>query len=229
MTDTNKSAADVDIFAEGHTMSGRWASWKEIGDSIQGTYTGRRQAKDGYGNDQIVYELLDRKTGEVINVGFRLTKKPIHNSMASVKFGQIVGFKYVANKQVKNPITGTIGTTKVIDVFSDHRFWDTEWIEAQKMGAIPGQNATQFPPESLMGSEEDGDLEVSMDEVNKAFEDIGKPTLTEEEKLAKIVSIGKEKLGGATDQDAKDKVIEATNLPLLKTNYDEILNRLSLV
>lgn len=48
-------------------------------------------------------------------------------------------------------------------------------------------------------------------------------TLTPAAKLAKILELGKQKFGAVSDDDAKIKIMEATNLPLLENKYDLIL------
>ena len=52
------------------------------------------------------------------------------------------------------------------------------------------------------------------------------PAMTPVEKLAKIIELGKKKLNAVSDDDAKMKVMEATNIPLLETKYDQILAEL---
>ena len=81
--------SNVDIFASAkEKVMPQWMKFVNAGDSVQGTYVGKIVGqKDGYGNEQIIYQLL-QDNGEVINVGFGLNKKFINQDMQNVKFGQ---------------------------------------------------------------------------------------------------------------------------------------------
>lgn len=231
---------EIDIFKTGAQLGGSWASFKVPGDSVQGTYVGARKAVDGYNNEQIVYELFDRKTNSIINVGFRTSKKPLHDKMARVKFGQIIGFRYVEDRKITNRATGTASNTKIIEPWADPKVVDQEWsgenpdIAGKTIGQIASSRSSiqdQSAADSMFSDDSDSPYEPSMDEVNKAFNAIGavdSANESEEELLKKINALAAEKLGITDPALVATAVMEKTLLPFLKANYAEIIKRLTL-
>ena len=95
----------------------KWAQFKNAGDSIQGTYVGKITGTiDGFGNEQIVYQLL--KDEEVYNVSFGLNKRSINDEMSKVVFGQIVGFIFKGILSIKNKV-GVMVNVKDFGLFTD--------------------------------------------------------------------------------------------------------------
>ena len=216
----------VDIFSETQPFATKWASFKKVGDAVQGTYIGSRRAQDGFGHDQIIYELLDKDTNEVINVGLNLSKKLLHQRMQSVKLGQIVGFKYTSDKEIVNKKTGTKATTKIIDVWADPKFMDQEWIDQNKH--LMDAPKTDYSPAAIASSEE-SEMDRRFNEMTEDSDDDEEDALFSEEMyLDKIFELAERTFGKMDKDSAKEKVMEVTNLPFIKSNYEEILNRLSL-
>lgn len=216
----------VDIFSETKPFATKWASFKKVGDAVQGTYIGSRRGQDGFGHDQVIYELLDKDTNEVINVGLNLTKKLLHQRMQSVKLGQIVGFKYTSDKEIVNKKTGTKATTKIIDVWADSKFIDQEWIDQNKH--VIDSPHTDYSP-SAISSSEDAEMDRRFNEMTEDSDDEEDDQLFSEEMyIDKIFELAERKFGKMDKDSAKEKVMEVTNLPFIKNNYEEILNRLSL-
>jgi hypothetical protein len=215
----------VDIFSETQPVATAWASFKKVGDAVQGTYIGSRRAQDGFGHDQIIYELLNRDTNEVINVGMNLSKKLLHQRMQGVKLGQIVGFKYTSDKEILNRKTGTKATTKIIDLWADPRFVDQEWVDQNKH--LVDAPRADYSAQTIAASEE-SEMDRRFNEMTeeKTEEDDG--LFTEEMYADKIFEVAESKFGEMDKDDAKEKIMEVTNLPFIKSNYKEILNRLSL-
>lgn len=215
--------SDVNIFdVTKETPQGTWASFEKVGDSVQGTYVGFRNGVDGYGNEQTIYHLWNRASNTLYFVGVRNTKKPVLDRMAKVAFGQIVGFIYSGDKQTKDKK----GTFKNIDVREDPKFIDKEWMEDQKARAL----ISGGQPTPMVISDDESDIDRKFDEMTSddSEEEEDVPFHSEEELLKKIADLAKTKLG-ATPADVKEKVMEATNLPFLKANYEEIVERLKLV
>lgn len=118
-----------DIFSTARPM-GEFAKFKNIGDSYQGTYIDVRDGVDGYGNQQAIYVIHDKKSGKVWNVGVR--KAPwlefMHETMRNIRFGQIVGFRLDDIRPSKN---NPGGTSKIIRIYSDPNIVDAEYVAGQ--------------------------------------------------------------------------------------------------
>ena len=108
----------------------QWMRFVNPGDAVQGTYVGKIVGqKDGYGNEQIIYQLL-QTDGRIINVGFGLNKKFINKDMEAVKFGQIIGFKYKGIVKVNK--LGKMVDVKDHSLHQDPKIVDTKWLEENK-------------------------------------------------------------------------------------------------
>lgn len=118
---------NIDIFSKGSSLDGEWFYFKKIGDSIQGTYIGSRQAVDQFTNPQTVYLIKD-STGKVFNVAFKNSNVVIMERMAACKLGQIVGFRF----EEERPSKRTPGiNVKIVRVYSDPKVVDPEWSADQ--------------------------------------------------------------------------------------------------
>lgn len=210
-----------------------WAKFVNAGDSVQGTYIGKLVGMiDRYGNEQIVYQLL-QSNGEVINVGFGLNKKVLHADMQMVKFGQIIGFKYKGIATFKDKRTGKDAQVKDFGFHADPKIVNAEWlkenannmpkeIRADNIGTTGGVSGTaNFP----VGTVDELDAFVNPDDV--PFSSAG--SLTNNDKLAAIEKFAKEKLGGGTSAEIKDKVMTVTGIAFIPTNFDAILAKLATV
>lgn len=134
----------LDIFNDATPQNGTFFKFKEIGDSVQGTYINKREGIDGYGNPQIIYIIKD-STGAIWNVAYRKTNEIIQKQMNEVHFGQIVGFRFDAKKESKKS-PGTI--MHIINQYSDPKFVDKEWLEEEKK-----KGTENFSPSASMSNE----------------------------------------------------------------------------
>ena len=125
----------MDIFNSAKPQDGTFFSFKNIGDSIQGTYVGMRDALNKFGNMQTIYVLSD-VDGKVWNVAFNKTASITHERMSGIRFGQIIGYKFEENRPSRTP--GRF-PTKIIRIYADPKFVDKGWLEQQK--AIEAQYA----------------------------------------------------------------------------------------
>jgi hypothetical protein len=197
-----------------------WASFKVIGDKVQGVYVGNRQAIDSYQNAQTVYELLDKERNKIINVAIRNSKKPVIETMAKVFFGQIVGFVYTEDKKTKDGKS----TFKSIDVRQDAKIVDHAWMAEYKEGLA---NAASAPTATISSAS-------TVNDVDAAFEAFGEdsdeqpdvPFMSEDQYLKGIAEFARTKLGVTDVSLVKDRVMEATDLAFTKANYEEIFERL---
>jgi hypothetical protein len=119
---------NIDIFSSAKPQGGEFFKFQNVGDSIQGTYIDVRVGTDSFGNQQTIYVLQD-STGKVWNLGFRQSSMIIHERMAGIHFGQIVGFRFDEHRESKkNPGT----KAKIIRIYADSKMLDHEWLKAQR-------------------------------------------------------------------------------------------------
>jgi hypothetical protein len=217
----------VDIFSQGKITQTVWATFKEIGDAVQGTYIGKSKAINKYSMPQTVYELL-AEDGTIIKTGVLDTKKIFHDEMSHVNLGQIIGFKYTKNLPARN---GTGNDTKIISIWQDPKIVNADWIaqqkEATRLGAAEKLGATSMPVEG--GDEEDSAPSTGGDgwgafgsfPENQTAEAKVEGVKTEIEKIQELASV---KLGVSGDASMiKDKVMEITGLAFLPVNYGQII------
>lgn len=207
---------DVNIFeVTKDRPEGEWASFKNVGDKVQGVYIGNRESIDSYNNEQIIYELLDKKRNKIINVAIRKSKKPVVDIMSKLFFGQIIGFVYDEDKKTKDGKS----TFKSISVREDPKIFDAEVVADMK--ARSSHNAAPVSSSSMSSSQEN---DSSVDEAFENINDV--PFMSEEDYLKGIAKLAREKLGVTDSSLVKDRVMEATDLAFTKANYEEIFNRL---
>lgn len=114
------------------TVTPEWAKFVEAGDSAQGTYVGKIVgAIDGFGNEQIVYQLL-QEDGSIVNVGMSLGKKVINEVMATVKFGQMVKINYKGMATFYDKRTKKEGKAKDFTVQQDPKVVNEAWLAENK-------------------------------------------------------------------------------------------------
>jgi hypothetical protein len=221
----------VDIFKEAKEKEvPEWAKFVNAGDSVQGTYIGKIIGqKDGYGNEQIIYQLL-QDNGKVINAGFGLNKKVLNMDMATVNFGQIVGFKYKGTIQVKDKF-GKPVAVKDFGVHQDPKIVNEVWLAQNKNNMPEVVKAMESFISQDKGSTAGQSLDEFVDQLNDNSDDdvpFSSPgSLTIEDKLLVIEKLAKEKLGAVTAQEVKDKVMEKTGIAFIVTNYDKISEALA--
>jgi len=219
----------VDIFKDAKEKTvPSWAKFVNDGDSYQGTYIGKITGqKDGYGNEQIIYQLL-QEDDSVINVGFGLNKKVIHKDLEEVKFGQILGIRYKGTVTIKDRHTGKPLEVKDFALHYDPKIVNAKWLEENKdnMPEVTVATATEASAPSGDFDKLDGPDEK---ETIAKTEDIpfsSEKSLTNADKLKAIEQLATEKLAefkGTT----KEKVMEATGIAFIPVNYDKILEALA--
>ncbi len=210
----------VNIFKEGKVMDVSPFYFKNIGDEVQGTYVGKRQGIDNYKNQVMIYEL--KNDSGISVVSFPIGKK-INKDMEAVKFGQIIGFKYVSREKfIKN---NKESEYKNMKVFADPNIVDQEWLNehadgSNDSGISEGEESSSDSAEGTSAGFGDFDSPVPS-------ETPAKSNLSNEEMLVKIAELAKTKLGAVESSQIKDKVMEATGLAFLPTNYGKILDVLN--
>lgn len=219
----------VDIFKNAkEKVMPEWAKFVNAGDSAQGTYIGKIVGQiDGYGNEQIIYQLL-QDDGTVKNVGFGINKKVMNQDMAGVKFGQIVGFKYKGMLSVKDRM-GKQVNVKDFSLFQDSKIVNTAWLKENAgnmpevidvSGRAPQTNVTKEQEEVLMGGLQPGYIANDV-----PFSSEG--SLTNADKLVAINKLAASKLGVTDTKLVKEKVMEVTGVAFIPVNYDKIAEALA--
>jgi len=120
----------VNIFDENNKVLnkvfGNWMRFKEIGDKIHGTYTGKSVRVNQYdGTDQNIYEITD-DNGVVFFVG---GKPGIDMQMSQVSLGQIVGMEFI--KQTP-PKSAGMRPANIIQVYANKEFVNKTWLLEQR-------------------------------------------------------------------------------------------------
>jgi hypothetical protein len=204
----------IDIFesAKEKTVP-EWAKFTEAGQSVQGTYVGKIIGQvDGYGNEQIIYQLL-QDDGKIVNVGFGLNKKVMHQDMVPVSFGQIVGFRYKGKLLVKDKF-GKPVEVKDFSLHQDPKIVNEAWLKENKDNmpevVVAEKRAETGPSEPVE------DLPFS-----------SKDSLTNADKLAVIEKLAKEKLGATDAKTTKELVMEKVGAAFIPVNYDRIVEALT--
>ena len=215
----------VNIFDEAKEKTvPSWAKFVNNGDSVQGTYVGKITGqKDGYGNEQIIYQLL-QEDDSIINVGFGLNKKFLNKDMESVKFGQVIGFKYKGKVEVKDKF-GKPVSVKDFSLHQDPKIVDEVWLK-ENAGSMPTvTQAVNTPSAAAAKPAGFGDYDTpSTTENDVPFSSPG--SLTNEDKLTVITKLAKEKLGVTGVAAVKEKVMESTGIAFIPVNYDKITEKL---
>lgn len=210
-----------------------WASFKAAGDAVQGTYIGKITGQaDSYGNEQIIYQLL-RDDKKIVNVGFGLNKKILHQDMSQVNFGQIVGFKYKGTVEVRDKRTGKTVSVKEYALYHDPKIVNEKWLSENK-GNMPTVTVTKSEVSSpASATKRDSELEDLVEELNSENDESddvpfsSDSSLTNEDKLAVISKLAKDKLGATSASEVKDKVMGATGIAFIPVRYQEIIDSLS--
>jgi len=161
---------EIDIFSNTKPQSGEFFKFKNVGDSIQGTYIDVKDGTDSFGNDQTIYVIQDAAK-KVWNLGFRKTSLVIHERMKSIRFGQIVGFRFDEERESKK---STNNKAKIIRIYADPKFVDAEWIKQQeeiekKFAGMSGGGYTGYTSQPASPYKEEGGINVK--DIFKAPED----------------------------------------------------------
>ena len=115
-------------------MANKSFKWEKIGDKLEGTLVGKRSViiQDNNGNnvEKLIYE-IKTPDGEFWNVW---DKPSIRMQVERVKLGQIIGFEFVEERPNKrNP---GLNKAKIIQVWSNAKIVDEEWIKEHREEAI---------------------------------------------------------------------------------------------
>lgn len=199
----------VDIFKEGKEVQAGWAQFKNVGDKVQGTYIDKfEQKSQKYNQDQIIYVLKDGLS--LINVGFNKSKIRLHQKFEALKFGQIIGIEYVGTRE------GLAGGNpqKIYKIVADPTIVDSAWLESQAVRSVEDEESSV------------GEMSTSTDEAPSMADPFEEMKIMEEKRMEKIAELAISKLGVKTREEIMNKVMEATNIPVIASNYEKIITAL---
>jgi len=205
-----------DIFNDDNKITGNWFKFEAVGDSVSGTFIGKRQVQNQLsGSMQWIYE-LKTEDGEVWNVG---GKAAVDTQMRHVKLGQIIGFKFVEERASKK---AGMNAAKIIQVFANKENVDQEWLDSDD-----GANAKQ-EDENRVNT--DATAEATPEATDTAEDEIDVKTIpfadTPEEKTKMIIALAQEKLG-CKEADVRTEVMKVTKLGFVDSNLDAIIGALN--
>jgi len=208
----------VDIFKEAsESVLPTWMKFTNPGDKVQGTYIGKITGQiDGYGNEQIIYQLL-QDDGKVINVGFGLNKKFLNRDMDSVKFGQIVGFIYKGQVEIKDKF-GKVTKVKDYAIHQDPKIVNEVWLR---------ENSANMPTVTVAEPAKSSDDDFKDFEQKEEVPFSSKGSLTNEDKLSVIEKLAKDKLGATDSTTAKVAIMEKLGIAVIPVQYDVIIEKLT--
>lgn len=214
----------VNIFEDAkENVMPTWMKFINPGDSVQGTYVGKIVGqKDGYGNEQVIYQIMT-DDGKIVNVGFGLNKKFLIQDMDGVKFGQIIGFKFKGTIPVKDKF-GKPVNVKDYALHQDPAIVNEVWLKENE-GHMPEiVHSTAQADDAAAEAEFKG---MGESEGNVPFSTPG--NLTDEDKFAVIEKLAKDKLGATNLEESTKLVMEKTNLALIPINLDKIIEALTIL
>ena len=214
---------DLNIFDETLPQDGEFFNFKEVGDSIQGTYIDSREGIDGFDNEQDIYVIKDGDN-KIWNVGFRKTNTFIQERMKNIVKGQIVGFRFDEERETK---MGS-NKAKIIKIYADNKFIDKEWMESQKvLEKMSGADKTEEKVEDKEGFTLPEPKAYVAPEKAEA---VAPPEAEENEALNAIRQLArtKELTKGATTPAEEDEIIEAfAEMKLEEENFTKIIVKMT--
>lgn len=206
---------DLNIFDEALPQDGEFFNFKEVGDSIQGTYIDSREGTDSYDNEQTIYVIKDSED-KVWNVGFRNSNVFVNERMSKIKLGQIVGFRFDEERDTKKGAN----KAKIIKIYADNKFIDKEWLAAKK--ELDELSGSEEKKESFEAPKDTEAATVTPPEVEEDPEE--NDALNAIRQLAKTKGVTK----GAETPKEEDEVIEVfAGLKLTEDNFTKIIVKLT--
>ena len=218
---------NVNIISEENEVKSNWLQLKAVGDEFQGTLVDKHNSVDNYNNAQIVYEFL-MEDGQLRPYG--TSKEPINIQMKNVKFGQIVGMKFVRQDPPK--VKG-YNPTNVIQVFANPNVVNKEWLEEQEMDKIEGnEQSLEQVAEGMPDAEVPMPIPVGGVTVPAPGAPIQAPApvtadpVETADPVAQINALAKSKLLINDVNLVKDGVQQVTGFAFIEMNYQKIVDAL---
>lgn len=186
----------MSIFDEKNKVKNNWFKFTKVGEKIEGTLVGVKTINNQLSGGEQKVYELMLDDGSYMNIG---GKAGIDFQMQRVKLGQIVGFEFIKETPPKKP---GLSPTKIIQVYADKNVVNEKWLaEYETAQALVGSTEEDEPAGVVVNFEE-----------------------TPAEKT--IMDLALAKIAGADSQNYRIKVMEATGLAYIESNYDAITEKL---
>lgn len=223
---------DINIFESATPQSGEFFKFKNVGDAVQGTYIDKKHGTDSYNNLQTIYVIKD-SDGKIWNLGFKDSSVILHERMAGIHMGQIVGFKYDEERESKNK--PGLNKAKIIRVYADPKFVDTAWLDEQKRladlfgSAAPKPTQQTHTVSEVEEEDEDGDQPPFSQPVGNTGDLQAPSEKSPEIEFASVYEFANTK--GLTSssmsvEDAKNVIESYAELPLNAENVSKIIMKI---
>lgn len=221
-----------DIFNQS-TQQREWFLFKNVGDQIAGTFVDLTSGTDGFNNEQWIVTL--ERDGKQINVGIRKNHPVLVKQFEGVKFGQIIGLKYEADKDTQR------GTAKLINLKANPDMVDEGWIEkrvkAQEIyglsrsealtpnwGDTPAEEPVAMAPTARVVSPEAAQSAPAVPETDAT--DLNQDSID----TIKTLLVNKNILDESSpNEEIAAKVKEVCGLDMTTENYAEIINKVAVL
>lgn len=222
-------------FNEQDQMSGNVFKFENVGDSVKGTYIGKKEGVQTKFGDKVIYRVMNN---EGVNSIFGTAM--LDDQMLSISLGQVIEIKLVGEKD-----TGKGNPQKLLQVYGRANLVNQEWIDQQKEASSIGTVETTTNNNTANDGEIDVD-NMSMEQVwgedDKTVDgeittppapaqtaEAIKATMTVDEKKDLIKTLAVQKLGVPENEDHSAAVMTKTKVALIDDNLDEIIKILQTV
>lgn len=198
-------------------VEGEIINWDEVGQMVCGTYVGKsRPINTKYGVNHL-YEIKNDE-GEIVKFWGR---KIIDDKMKFFKFGTKIKVHFVKAHPSK------MGNDwKEIKVYGNQKIVDEEWLKEQ---SEMSEASNEYPEEEIASeavSETASKPQAESEPEEKAGEEPFNTKAEKEEMLTVIIKLAEMKLGAKTAEEAKEKVMESSNLAFIDVNLLKIIEHL---
>lgn len=213
----------VDIFSKTSAapQNGAFFKFAKVGDAVQGTYVDRREGKDGFGNDQIIYVLKDSR-GELHNAAFRTSSVVVHERMKKAKLGYVVGFKYDSDGVMKRGINAG-KKFRIVNPYFDGTV-DQAWVDANPNATFSEPFATTSPADLESGDAPEDHSPVGVDFPEDDESPISIESLETIRTLARTKGLINTDM---TDAEADTVIAEFVGMDLAEENLAKIIIKIT--
>ena len=215
---------ELDIFSIGDPQAvGKFFSFKEVGDSVKGTYIDVREGVDTFNNDQYIYVLKD-KEGEIHNIGVRKSNEILVEEMNAKKFGDIIGLKYDEDKESKR-YPGKFAKIIRVYPFREQGPVDEAWLAER---AVIDEKLGRVSPASVKNVVEPvGEVAPVSDGVATAVTTDKKEDSEAAEAVRNLARAKGLATAEMTNEEADAAVLAFTGLPLTDENLGQAIVKIS--
>lgn len=223
---------EVDIFSLGEPTTGKFFSFKNVGDSINGTYIGSSDGIDSYNNEQRIFKIKD-SDGQVWNIGIRKSNKILIEDMAEKSLGDIIGLRFDEEKESKK-FSGNLAKIIRVYPYKTKGPVDEKWLAERKEieAKLNGFNGVQAPNTTVYAPKEEvvAEAEVKVLSNGVAQQAPQAPQEESNDAFDAIRNLAMSKGLVTPDMDkatANKKIEEYTGVALSEDKFSQIIIKLT--